>query len=391
MPSWRSPPAPRRPPDVHMTQLRFALLLAFAVLAAPLPALIGAQIWELQFFHDVDEAVFAINDLAFPSPTRGVAAGYLVENGKVRPRALVTSDGGKSWSFVPTKAVGIALFFLNDTVGWMVTNKGGIWRTGESGRSWRKMAKLSGVLRVYFLDEQRGWAVGTRKAIYETIDGGKNWTPLPAAAAPKSTKAYTTYGWIEFANPKFGSIVGWSDTPRLGRSRLPDWMDPERAERRRQWPSLSIDIQTNDGGRTWKHSTTSMFGQITRLRILENGKGLALVEFRDAFKWPSEVYRFDSLSGTPERAFREENRAVTDVALVGGGIGYLAAVEPVGTLQTSPIPGRLVMLRSDDLLNWVEMEVDYRAVARRAVLAAADAGHIWVATDTGMILKLVEE
>jgi hypothetical protein len=37
------------------------------------------------------------------------------------------------------------------------------------------------------------------------------------------------------------------------------------------------------------------------------------------------------------------------------------------------------------------MDVDYRAVARRARLAASDPGNVWVATDTGMILKLAAE
>jgi hypothetical protein len=34
------------------------------------------------------------------------------------------------------------------------------------------------------------------------------------------------------------------------------------------------------------------------------------------------------------------------------------------------------------------MDVDYRAVAQRATFAAADAEHIWLATDAGMILAL---
>jgi hypothetical protein len=34
------------------------------------------------------------------------------------------------------------------------------------------------------------------------------------------------------------------------------------------------------------------------------------------------------------------------------------------------------------------MDVDYRAVAQIAVIAVADAQHIWVATDTGAILGL---
>jgi hypothetical protein len=49
------------------------------------------------------------------------------------------------------------------------------------------------------------------------------------------------------------------------------------------------------------------------------------------------------------------------------------------------------MLESADLKVWEEMDVDYRAIAQRAILAAPDAQHVWVATDTGMILTLVNE
>jgi hypothetical protein len=66
-------------------------------------------------------------------------------------------------------------------------------------------------------------------------------------------------------------------------------------------------------------------------------------------------------------------------------------VEPAGTLFQSPLPGKLKILKSDDLENWDEMEVDYRGVARSARLASPDGVNVWVGTDTGMILKLVPE
>ena len=65
----------------------------------------------------------------------------------------------------------------------------------------------------------------------------------------------------------------------------------------------------------------------------------------------------------------------------------LAAVEVNGQLKDLPIPGKLVMLESEDLENWREMSVDYRAVARRAMISGPDPKHVWAATDTGMILK----
>ena len=55
-----------------------------------------------------------------------------------------------------------------------------------------------------------------------------------------------------------------------------------------------------------------------------------------------------------------------------------------------PIPGKLKVLTSDDLTNWTEMMVDYRAVAHAALITGPDDKHVWIATDTGMILKLVQ-
>ncbi len=371
----------------------------FRPLPALLPALLAAACsatlhaagrWELVFFHDVIDSELTIVDLCFPSPRRGVAVGYLSEKGKTRPQALVTSDGGRTWNFVRLKEAPRSVFFLNETVGWMVTEKG-IWQSVESGRSWRKLADLRGLLRVHFLDENRGWAVGAEKAIHETTDGGRHWSRLAVADQPQTTKQYTTYSWIDFADSRHGSIIGYSAPPRPGASRFPDWMDPERAERRRQWPTLSIVIQTADGGRTWKPSTTSMFGRITRFRMSPSGQGLTLVEFQDAFDWPSEVYRVDLSTNRTDRVYREKNRAVKDVLLTAGGQGFMAAIETSGKLQQSPIPGRLVILHSRDLVTWEEMEVDYRATARRAVLASDGAGHVWAATDTGMILRLLKD
>jgi hypothetical protein len=342
--------------------------------------------WEVQFFHDVDNSELTINDLAFPSPERGVATGVLMEKGDPKPTLIVTSDGGKKWNFVPVQEPPVSIFFLNDSRGWMVTDRG-IWQTDESGLSWRKVANLRGMLRVYFLDDKHGFAVGAKKSIHETVDGGSRWTKVNITDQIASEADHTTFNWIEFANQAHGSIAGWSRPPRKQDSEFPDWMDPERAQWRKQWPTSTIVVQTTDGGKTWKPSVTSMFGRISRLRM-KGGRGLTLVEFQDAFEYLSEVFSFDLARDKTERVFREKDRAVTDVALTGNA-AYLCGVQTAGKLQRSPIPGRLFVLTSKDLMKWSSMEVDYRAYARRAILAAPDEENMWVATDTGMILKLV--
>jgi hypothetical protein len=181
-------------------------------------------------------------------------------------------------------------------------------------------------------------------------------------------------------------ISGWNLPPRPGG---PDWMEPEKAAARRQLPNLAILLQTKDAGKTWSKSEASIFGQITRMSLTPQGSALGLTEFKDEFEVPSEVYRINLHKGSSVSSFKEKDRAITDVrAFAGSTTAIIAGYETNGTIYRSPIPGKLKVLTSDDQENWNEMQVDYRAVAHRAMIAGPDEKHLWIATDTGMILKL---
>ena len=145
----------------------------------------SSSLWKLQFFHDKADSVFNIVDLKFPSPTRGIALGEIIEKGHGKPTVLITSTGGAKWDYVPLQETGISLFFLNEQDGWMVTNRA-IWKTEEAGRSWHKLSALKGANHVFFTSPLRGFAVGFPKAIWETSDGGKKWKKVEAASKPAS-------------------------------------------------------------------------------------------------------------------------------------------------------------------------------------------------------------
>src|SRR5438445_1103609 len=121
------------------------LLLSLASLA---PAEDTAR-WRLQYFYDQERAEFNITDLKFPSARRGIAVGAVTSGESVKPMSAITSDGGEHWSLLPLKETGLSLFFLNDSLGWMVTDKG-LWRTEESGRSWRKIKAPPGLAVVHY-------------------------------------------------------------------------------------------------------------------------------------------------------------------------------------------------------------------------------------------------
>jgi len=362
--------------------LLFARLTALAVATA-----FAGERWELQYFHDEDDSRLFLSDLAFPSTERGLAVGSVRRNNTIKAVTLATSDGGRTWSLSDSAEPGLSLFFLNQRLGWMVSTKS-VWRTEDAGVSWRKIGKLKNAFRVHFLDENRGFAVGARKALWRTADGGRKWERVAAVGDVKASEEYTVFQTIAFANDKDGLVAGFSNPPRRQPLQFPEWMDPETAERYRQWPGLTVLLETRDAGRTWTSSTSSIFGRISRVCLSPDGNGLGLIEFQDAFDWPSEVFHLNWKTGKSDRILRRKDRVITDIALFSGGPAYAVAVEPQGSLRRSPVPGKLRVLRSRNLADWEEMEVDWRASATRAAFAAAGPGHLWIATDTGMILRL---
>ncbi len=377
----------------------FRVFLCVAALAP----LAHAERWKVQYFFDEFKKRFYIEDLAFPSAAHGVAVGTILDDdgsGKDKYTALVTDDGGEHWTSQTLKDHPRSLFFLNQSTGWLVGDDN-LWITEDSGHTWRKVAEQKKpdhklgptppgglITRVWFLDAQRGFAAGLQKSVFETHDGGRTWQPVAEAAKPDAQPAYASYNEILFENRKYGVAVGGTTPPRPG-DHLPAWMEPERAMKRPEASTLTFMIETQDGGANWKVSTAQLtMGNLSVLR-LAGTTGLTVFSFDESAEFPSEVYKLDLSTGNSMRVFHAKDRRVLDCSIYPGR-AYLAAVEPPGKLNTLPIPGKVKILTSYDFENWTEMDVDYKAVARTLVLAGPDADHQWAATDTGMILHLVQ-
>ena len=342
--------------------------------------------WRMQYFYDEDKSTLVLNDLQFPSATHGVAVGTIVEGKSRKPVALVTADGGAHWTRLDLQESPLSLFFLNESLGWMVTEKG-LWTTSEVGRNWRRMTKPpSELLRVLFLDEKHGFGVGFKKKVMETKDGGEHWTPVDAAAEPPGEANNSVYNWIAFPTAHDGIISGLNIPPEHNEQQYPDWMDPEEAMRQRSTPHLSYSLSTHNGGESWRASATSLFGEIARIRLLPDGNGMGLIEYANSFAYPAEVKQINWHTGKSETVYRDKRFNVTDVWLMPDGTAYLAGAQMTGQVH-DVIPGKVQVLRSTDMSVWAEMNVDYRAVAGRAILAGSG-GNLWMATDAGMILKL---
>jgi hypothetical protein len=166
-------------------------------------------------------------------------------------------------------------------------------------------------------------------------------------------------------------------------------MDAEPGARRRG-KSIVVSLETFDGGKTWKSTTHSSYGIPAEMKLTDNAFAMVLLEYKGNYSVPSDLVKVRFAVKAVASVFSEQDRAVTDFQMLPNGETFLAAVATPGNSNQVPIPGKLRMMRSKNLKVWVEMDADYRAVAQRVVISAADPQHIWVATDTGMILNLVE-
>ncbi|HBY59456.1 MAG TPA: hypothetical protein DEH78_06510 [Solibacterales bacterium] len=342
-----------------------------------------------QFEFDEHEQALQIVDFQFVSARRGIAVGLRgYANRRPEPVALLTSDGGVTWTFDKLKTDPYSVFFLDETLGWLV-GEGGIYKTEEAGRSWRKISSPRQVRRVFFVSPSTGWALGAQKTLLATTDGGKTWGAVEPAAKLPGKPEHSAFLSAAAPDSKKILIAGASRPPRnerRPRGRRPP--DPEEELLAPEWPSLSLFLQSSDGGATWNAEAVSLFGVPQVLRYNARGEGVWLMRFLRRFPVPSDIIRMD-LGKKPVTIFGRKDRVVTDVAMNADGSTWLAAYQPAGSLPNAPVPGKVRVLRNSSSANkiWEEFPVHYRAVARQVFISAPDPENVWIATDQGMILK----
>jgi len=93
--------------------------------------------WDIQYSYRQVDSTLSINDFLFTSETRGIVCGFTTDrHGKENPLVLVTQRTAAALDRIPVKETGLSIYFLDDSTGWMVTDKG-IWQTTESGATGR--------------------------------------------------------------------------------------------------------------------------------------------------------------------------------------------------------------------------------------------------------------
>lgn len=145
----------------------------------------------------------------------------------------------------------VAVDFVNDRTGWVVTESGGVLKTADGGANWHDAGVLSTnnlLLRsteIDFVDETVGW-ISANWSVWRTVDGGASWK--------ESNLSFIETYENEIYPPVPRSI--------LAVSRDEFWCGS----------ATGVIFRTFDGGRTWKTNTLPERENVSALRIDRSGR-----------------------------------------------------------------------------------------------------------------------
>jgi len=166
--------------------------------------------------------------------------------------------------------------FVDSLTGWIVCNKGLIYKTTDGTKTWHE--QNSGITndfaKVFFIDANTGWATTLNGTVLKTTDGGETWTSYSFAKVAPNIIFNLCY-MVKFTDQNTGFIIA-GKTLRIYLLKTTDggvnWAikDSLVATTSKYWYDLDFngnngvlvgdkkDIQkySTDGGETWKFSTT---------------------------------------------------------------------------------------------------------------------------------------
>jgi photosystem II stability/assembly factor-like uncharacterized protein len=209
----------------------------------------GGQTWSETLLDRKDARVSTINAIQFVNEKTGWMAGATQTlQGKEMKRdgvVLRTNDGGANWEVVklPIKQIPICIFFTDENNGWMggapIDEEGeddnddkdslpsDLLATTDGGKTWQAARRLPVTIKtIYFPEKSVGWMVGQKGSIYKTNDGGKSWDTQKSELEPgegaavditgEGSKKFNMQG-VYFIDTQTGFATATSADGREGR------------------------------------------------------------------------------------------------------------------------------------------------------------------------------
>lgn len=215
--------------------------------------------------------------------------------------------------------------FIDATTGWLVGNKGTIYKTTDGGQNWTEQSAgtQKDLVKASFLDANTGWAATIDGSLFKTLDGGNTWTEYSYSSAVPWV-VFAICDLVKFLDQNTGFIIA-------GKLR-----------------SIYL-LKTVDGGMTWSIKDTLVHSTTARrwYDIDFNGNnGIMVGDKNNIQKYTTNLGETWTFSTTISDAFFRDLKYVkflspTDVIAIGEGNEFSGV----------PVP---VYKSTDAGINWVK-------------------------------------
>jgi photosystem II stability/assembly factor-like uncharacterized protein len=200
----------------------------------------GGQSWTETKLERPDMEISSVTSIHFINSTTGWLAGITAKQEAV---VLKTTDAGVNWEAtkVNFKQHPTGIFFVNESTGWMVgtpivdeeaedapeVGPTDLLVTYDGGKTWQSQRRLPvGLKDIQFLDANTGWVVGQKGAIYRTTDSGRSWDTQKSELEPgegsrvdltgEGSKKFNISG-VSFSDANNGFVAAINDDRDEGR------------------------------------------------------------------------------------------------------------------------------------------------------------------------------
>ena len=306
---------------------------------------------------EIKNELFGANDLYFADADHGWVVGRL-------GTAIVTDDGGHTWTPVTIDELDSRGVYFSDTQnGWVVGREGKLYLSTDGGYVWERKIftgypQMDDLFEVMFVNDTEGFILGYH-GVFVTEDGGSdwvnNWLPIVEYRGAWSMtvldeeNAYLLGSKWTDSDPELiyatedGGLT-WSAVPGSNSSILRGIVTIEFADKQTGWAGGGAVMKTEDGGRNWtmqvETATVREFFIQDAMSVIGVGKTSILRTVDGGATW-------------------------TDVAPADERIVDLRAVHFI-----DPLHGWIAGMGRDEV-------IEGRSVVYTVVLATVDGGATW--------------